>query len=238
MNFIDNKKELDKYASAYASKTPPNSLKNLGFKHLAELFRKYNVAGQALDFGCGVGYSTNFLKSIGFNSVGVDINPKMIELAKENDRTGTYQLIKNSKIPYDDETFSLVLASFVLLEMSSLQQIENALIEISRVLKPGAHFAALVDNANMYKYNWSAINTDFPQNKNLASGKKVKVEFFEEGFSIEDYYWHREDYLTAMEKANLELLEICSPLADPNDGVDWKDEIRISPISIYFMKKP
>ena len=32
MNFIDNKKELDKYASVYASKTPPNSLKNLGFK--------------------------------------------------------------------------------------------------------------------------------------------------------------------------------------------------------------
>jgi len=237
MNFIDNKRELDKYASAYAAEPPPHSLKNLAFKHYIELFRKYNVTGHALDFGCGVGYSTNFLKSIGFNSVGVDINPNMIELARKSDRTGTYQLIKNSKIPFDEKTFDLVFACFVLLEMSSLQQIENALVEINRVLKPGAHFTALVDNANMYKYNWSAINTDFPQNKNLKSGTKVKVEFIEEGFAIEDYYWCQEDYLKVMEKADFELLEICSPLADPNDGIDWKDEVRISPISLYLLKK-
>lgn len=237
MNFIDNKKELDNYAYAYASKLPPNSLKNLAFKHAVGLFKKYKATGKALDFGCGVGYSTGFLKSLGFNSVGVDINPKMIELAKENDKTGTYQLMKNSKIPYDDETFGLVFASFVLLEISTLPQIEEVLIEISRVLKPGAHFVALVDNANLYSYNWSAINTDFPQNKNLKSGTKVMVEFIEEGFAIEDYYWSRQDYLAAMEKANLELLEICSPLADRNDEIDWKDEIYFSPISIYFMKK-
>lgn len=237
MNFIDNKAELDKYASAYASETPPNSLKNLAFKHAAGLFKKYKITGNTLDFGCGVGYSTGFLKSLGFNSVGVDINPKMIALAKETDKTGTYQLIKNSKIPYDDETFNLVFASFVLLEISSLPQIEKVLIEINRVLKTGAYFAALVDNANMYSYNWSAINTDFPQNKNLKSGTKVKVEFIKENFAIEDYYWNREDYLTVMEKTNFQLIEICSPLADPNDKVDWKDEIHFSPISIYFMKK-
>lgn len=237
MNFIDNKKEPDKYAYAYATKLPPNSLKNLAFKHAVGLFKKYKATGKALDFGCGVGYSTGFLKSLGFNSIGVDINPKMIELAKENDKTGTYKLIKNSKIPYDDVTFDLVFASFVLLEISTLLQVEEVLIEISRVLKPGAHFIALVDNANMYSHNWGAINTDFPQNKNLKSGAKVKVEFIQEGFAIEDYYWSREDYLTVMEKANLELLEICSPLADPNDGIDWKDEVNISPISIYFMKK-
>ncbi len=237
MTFIDNKKELEEYAKAYASKTPPNSLKNLAFKHLPPLFKKYSTDNKALDFGCGVGYSTNFLKSLGFDCSGVDINPKMVELAKENDKKGTYQSIVNSKIPYDNETFDLVFASFVLLEMGSLEQIEEALIEISRVLKPEGHFVAILGNENTYKYNWSALNTNFPQNKVLRSGKKVKIEFTDKGFSIEDYYWTQENYLEAMKKANLELLEIYKPLADPKDGIDWKDETRISPNSIYFTRK-
>ena len=40
-----------------------------------------------------------------------------------------------------------------------------------------------------------------------------------------------------MKKANLELLEIFKPLADPKDRIDWKDETRISPNSIYFIRK-
>ena len=161
----------------------------------------------------------------------------MVELAQENDKKGTYQSIVNSKIPYDNEIFDLVFASFVLLEMSSLEQIEKALIEISRVLKPKGHFVAILGNKNTYKYNWSALNTNFPQNKVLESGKKVKIEFKDKGFSIEDYYWTQENYLEAMQKANLKLLEICKPLADPKDEIDWKDETRISPNSIYFTRK-
>ena len=237
MTFIDNKKELEEYAKAYAAKTPPNSLKNLAFKHLPPLFKKYNTNNKALDFGCGAGYSTSFLKSLGFDCKGVDINPKMIELAKENDKNGTYKSIINSKIPYDDEIFDLVFASFVLLEMSSLEQIEEALTEISRVLKPYAHFVAILDNENMYKYNWGALNTNFSQNKILENGQKVKIEFTHNNLSIEDYYWTQKTYISAMQKVNLELLEISNPLADPNDGIEWRDETHISPISIYFMKK-
>lgn len=237
MTFIDNKKELEEYAKAYASKTPPNSLKNLAFKHLPPLFKKYSTDNKALDFGCGVGYSTKFLKSLGFDCRGVDINPKMVELAKENDKKGTYQSIVNSKIPYDNETFDLVFASFVLLEMGSLEQIEEALMEISRVLKPEGHFVAILDNENMYKYSWGALNTDFPQNKTLENGQKVKVEFIHNNLSIEDYFWTQESYLRVMQNATLELLEISNPLADPKDGIDWKDETHISPISIYFTRK-
>ena len=237
MTFIDNKKQLEEYAKAYASQTPPNSLKNLAFSHLPALLKKYTTGSKALDFGCGAGYSTNFLKSLGFNCVGVDINPKMVEIAKENDKSGTYQSIVNSKIPYRDKTFDLVFASFVLLEMGSLEQIEKSLLEINRVLKPNAHFIAILNNKNTYKYKWGSLNTNFPQNKILKSGKKVKIEFLDQGFAIEDYYWTQEDYLNVMQKANLELIEIYTPLADPNDGIDWKDETRISPNSIYFMKK-
>ncbi len=237
MTLIDNKTELDRYAKAYAVKTPPNSLKSLAFSKLPDLFKKYKTGSNALDFGCGTGHSTNFLKSLGFKTSGVDINPKMIELAQQDDPNGDYLTITNSKIPFENTKFNLVFSSFVLLEMSSLKDIEKTMKEISRVLKKDGHFVAILDNENTYKYNWSALNTDFPQNKILESGKKVKIEFIDKGFSIEDYYWTKEDYLSAMKKANLELLEIYNPLADQNNGTDWREEISVSPISIYFMKK-
>ena len=54
MTFIDNKKELEEYAKAYASKTPPNSLKNLAFKHLPSLFKEHKppIGGSLKEFIC------------------------------------------------------------------------------------------------------------------------------------------------------------------------------------------
>jgi ubiquinone/menaquinone biosynthesis C-methylase UbiE len=177
------------------------------------------------------------LKSLGFNTTGVDINPKMIEFAGNSDKTGEYLPILNDKIPFADVVFDLVFSSFVLLEMSSLQEIEKALIEINRVLKPGGHFVAVLNNENMYKHQWNEVNTNFPQNKNLKSGDKVKIELLDKALTIEDYYWTQDDYINVMQKANLEILEINSHIEGLKSETNRKDEINTSPISIYFSKK-
>lgn len=235
MNFINNKKELDKYAESYAAKTSSESLKSMAFKHVPSLLKKYDVNGKALDFGCGAGYSTKFLKSLGFDCIGVDINSKMIEIAKENDKSGIYESILDSKIPHKDKTFDLVFASMVFLEIDSMEKIKTSLMEISRVLKKDGHFVAVLDSSDTYKYNWSTLKTDFPQNKDLKSGKKMKVEFIEENFSIENYYWSQEDYLRVMKQANLELLEIFNLCIYREDTTKHEGKY-VFPISVYFMK--
>ncbi|MDP5082994.1 MAG: class I SAM-dependent methyltransferase, partial [Rickettsiaceae bacterium] len=233
----DNKTELAKYAELYSSSGYNETPKYLVFRDLPNLFKKYNVTKHALDFGCGAGESTLFLKSQGFEVCGVDINEEMLVHARKSDPAGEYVSICNDKIPYQDNAYELVFASFVLLEMSSLEQIQKSLHEIARVLKPGGMFLAILDNENLYKHNWKLINTDFPQNKSLKRGQKVKVEFLDKGFSIEDYYWPREDYIKVMKNAGLDLLEIYEPLGIESDGVDWRDEIITPPISLYITVK-
>ena len=183
MTLIDNKTELKKYAKLYAIKNLKATPKSLAFRDLPELFSKYHVGNNALDFGCGVGESTLFLKSQGFNVCGVDINAEMIAIAEKNDPNGEYVHISHAKIPYKDSIYDLVFASFVLVEMSSLEQIQEVLNETSRVLKNKGFFIAILCSKNLYKYKWKKINTDFPQNKNLKRGQKVRVEFLGKGFS-------------------------------------------------------
>lgn len=237
MTLIDNKTELKKYAKLYAIKSLNATPKSLAFRDLPELFSKYHVGNNALDFGCGAGESTLFLKSQGFKVCGVDINAEMVAIAEKNDPNGEYVHISHAKIPYKDNVYDLVFASFVLVEISPLEQIQEVLNEISRVLKNKGFFIAILCSKNLYKYKWKKINTDFPQNKNLKRGQKVRVEFLGKGFSIEDYYWPQEDYIKVMNNAGLDLLEIHQPLGLESDGIDWKDEIFISPISVYITSK-
>ena len=226
MTFIDNKTELYKYAKYYSSTTSSNLLKNLIFNELPPLFSKYKTGKNALDFGCGTGYSTKFLKSYGFKTTGVDINPEMIKIAKQKDAKGEYITVIDDIIPFKEKTFDLVFSSFVLLEINSLKTIQSVLYEINRVLKVGGKFFAVLNNKNMYSKNWPSVNTNFLQNKHLKSGQKVKIQFLDKNFSIEDYYWTEDDYLKAMKKANLEFCEIYNKIGN-----------RDSPISIYITQK-
>ena len=85
----------------------------LAFRDLPGLFEAHVQGTRALDFGCGAGRSTRFLKRLGFQTVGVDISPAMLELARSVDPDGDYRLIT------DDNTlaglpgpFDLILAAY------------------------------------------------------------------------------------------------------------------------------
>ena len=49
-------------------------------------------ARQALDFGCGTGRSTRFLRQLGFDVVGFDSSVQMLQQAWSLDPAGNYQL--------------------------------------------------------------------------------------------------------------------------------------------------
>src|ERR1035438_923784 len=66
---------------------------HLAFRDLPEIFRAHVKGTAALDFGCGTGRSTRFLRELGFDPVGVDISEEMIFRARERDPQGDYRLI-------------------------------------------------------------------------------------------------------------------------------------------------
>ena len=111
MNFV-NVYENATRADAYAKLEFANTY-HLAFRDLPQLYREHVKGTVALDFGCGTGRSTRFLRSLGFHAIGVDISDEMLARARQADPDGDYRLI-----PGDDMSalpragFSLVQSAF------------------------------------------------------------------------------------------------------------------------------
>jgi len=84
-----------------------------------------------LDYGCGTGGTTEFLKKYG-KVYGVDINSEAIKFSKK--RNINCQIIKNNKILFKKNTFDLVLLLDVFYHKKF--KTKKDLKEIKRVLKP------------------------------------------------------------------------------------------------------
>uniref|UniRef100_UPI003F569D21 class I SAM-dependent methyltransferase n=1 Tax=Neobacillus oceani TaxID=3115292 RepID=UPI003F569D21 len=102
-----------------------------------------NKSSKILDVGCGTGQTAAFLAlQYGANITGMDINPIMVEKAKN--RMATHQLpveiIHGSieEIPLKDKSFDFILCESVL----SFVNKQKALREIYRVLRDGGRFIA------------------------------------------------------------------------------------------------
>ena len=78
-------------AEAYSTLEFPGTY-SLAFRDLPPMLRTHVQGTRALDFGCGAGRSTRFLRALGFEVVGVDIAAHMIERARERDPEGEYRL--------------------------------------------------------------------------------------------------------------------------------------------------
>ena len=68
-------------ADAYAALEFPGTYW-LAFRDLPEIIARHVTGPVALDFGCGAGRSTRFLKRLGFDATGVDVSASMIEHAR------------------------------------------------------------------------------------------------------------------------------------------------------------
>lgn len=71
--------------------------------------------GRVLDIGCGAGRETIALARLGFNVVGIDVSPKMIERAKENARKEglsiKFEDRSAAELGYPDMSFDYILFS-------------------------------------------------------------------------------------------------------------------------------
>ena len=73
-----------------------------------------NIKGKrALDFGCGTGRSTRFLKNLGLDVVGIDISLSMIRVARKADPEGDYRHVREADFStLEKGSFDLVLSAF------------------------------------------------------------------------------------------------------------------------------
>lgn len=108
-------------------------------------------AGLGIDLGCGDGKLTKILlERIGKRKpwlVGVDIDNRETQLAQQS---GIYQRIHTvsaDKIPEEDNSFDFVFSNSVL---EHIENIENVLNEVRRILKKDGIFLFTVPSANFH----------------------------------------------------------------------------------------
>ena len=101
--------------------------------------------GKALDVGCGEGRFCRMLEAHGVDVVGVEPTPALIAAARARDRRGVYLEAQAERLPFRHETFDLVVSYLSLIDIPDIQ---SAILEMARVLRPGG--ALLIANLNAF----------------------------------------------------------------------------------------
>jgi ubiquinone/menaquinone biosynthesis C-methylase UbiE len=81
-------------AESYSRLEFPNTY-YLAYRDLPDIISRHVTGKRALDFGCGTGRSSRFLKRLGFNVTGIDISMDMLDIARNLDLSGDYQLVSD-----------------------------------------------------------------------------------------------------------------------------------------------
>ncbi|MGH3663202.1 MAG: class I SAM-dependent methyltransferase, partial [Micromonosporaceae bacterium] len=143
----------------------------------------------ALELGCGTGFFILNLMQAGVIEKGfvTDISPKMVQVAQRNaEQLGLSiegRAADAERIPYPDNSFDLVVGHAVL---HHIPDVETAMAEVLRVLKPGGRFVFAGDPTRIGDWYarrlgrltwWATVN--LAKIPGLASWRKPQQELDE-----------------------------------------------------------
>jgi len=163
-------KAQDKQAEAIAGSGTPEDQwldDTSGYRvrktHL-ELLGLMSLHGQKiLDAGCGPGTYGIMLAQAGNEVVGIEISPDGVQVAnqraKEKGVNFTARVGDLENLPFDDSTFDICFCGWVL---HHFPDINKAVSELSRVLKPGGMIALAEPNESNLAMRFSRLIEDLP----------------------------------------------------------------------------
>jgi SAM-dependent methyltransferase len=225
-------------AEAYAELEFPGTY-YLAYRDLPAIIGQHVRGRKAVDFGCGAGRSTRFLRQLGFDAVGVDISEHMLAQARERDPGGEYCLLPDGDLSgFSEGTYDLVLSAFTFDSIPTMEKKIARLKSLKRLLKGGGRIVNLVSAPDIYSNEWASFSTkDFPENRTARSGDKVLIVMLDVGDRrpVEDILCTDYDYHEAYKRAGLMPIETYRPLAKPNEGYSWVSETTIAPWVIYVL---
>jgi len=98
---------------------------------------------KVLDLGCGTGRHTRILKRRGAKVWGIDLSPKMLEIAKSEIKDVDFKVGTVYKLPYKSNFFDIIVAGLVI---GYFKNLDKAFKEIHRVLKKNGIFVFSLTN--------------------------------------------------------------------------------------------
>lgn len=183
---------------------------------------------KALDVGCGEGRFCRKLEHLGWDAHGIDPVEEMISTAKRNHPDGSYTVGFAEKLPFEDQSFDLVVSYLSLIDIDG---VEDAISEMARVLRPEGRL--LIANLSSFSTSSAAFGRRYckdtgeelrPLGLYLEEGK----QWFEwSGIRIQN--WHRplSLYMKILLNKNLTLTHFDEPKPDggPENRVKAYDKM-------------
>jgi len=156
-----------------------------------------------LDAGCGEGYLSRILTQRGANVTGIDISPRLVEMARAKDPTGkiTYQVADLSQpLPAYQDHFDLIASFFVFNDVSDYR---GFLSTLGSVLKRAGRLVLFMNNP--YSLILRGHFTDYF----AASGQAFPYRgMIEEGVKVHFYHRTLEEYLAASFATGFQLQQL------------------------------
>lgn len=210
----------------------------LAFRDIPNLIKKYVKGKRTLDYGCGAGRSTRYLKSLNLDVLGVDVSEKFLNACKEEDQIH-YCKIQNGQLPFISETYDFVFSSLVFLAIPTRDDIIAALKEIYRVLKKEGVLIIVTGSEKLHSpdMKWVSYSTDFSENQNPKSGSVLRLFIKNANVTFYDYFWSNKDYQEFFGLTGFQLAETHMPIGHKDDGTSWLSEKENPPFVVYVLKK-
>lgn len=224
-------------ARAYAKLEFPGTY-YLAFRDLPGLLRKHVSGRHALDFGCGAGRSTRFLRDLSFEVTGVDVAESMLDQARARDPRGDYRLLSDGTLAdFPSGTLDLILAAFTFDNVPT-QQKTAAFREFRRALAPGGRLVIVASAAAIYWHEWASFSTrDFPANRKARDGDIVRIVMLDvpDRRPVVDVFCSDAQYRELFEGVGLHVVESVRPLASGTESVQWVSETTVPPWTLYIL---
>lgn len=127
--------------------------------YMLEVFEFDEFKGKrVLEVGCGSGIDTAEFARNGAIVTAIDLTKEGVELTKkllnENGLAAKVMQADATNLPFEDKSFDCVYSYGVL---HHIPELEKALAEIHRVLKPGGKLMVMLDHRNSLLYAYSII---------------------------------------------------------------------------------
>src|SRR6187431_2242754 len=149
-------------------------------------------ASRVVDLGCGSGVFTDVLQRRGYRCCGVDLSPKLIEVARAKFRDVEFVEGDAEQLPFADASFDGVLLSGL---VHHLPDPFRCAAEVFRILRPGGRFVAFDPNRmNPFMYLYRDRSSPFyssvgvTENERPILAWRVADIFRNEGFRVQSDY--------------------------------------------------
>ena len=185
-----------------------------GFREIQRIVLRLSDPINVLDFGCGAGRSTRFLKSLmpSAEVIGIDISDAMVNESRRIDPDGHY-ILSTGGIPAEDAAFDLIVSTNVLVEVPDYDNLKSIAAELFRVCRPNGIFVLMTGSFRSYRSSYRSFS--YSSRNKLRNGARAECTILTPAGTIVvlDTVWSRGAIKAAFCNEGWKFCSCCYPPA-------------------------